>query len=175
MSRYERILADAEARAEAEPSRAKRILVVTKDEQLEQAIVATRREGDPVEAEPDLPAARGTVLDRFEGANRTERAYGEFLEREQAQGRVLRFWWQPGSFALSRMRSIAGVKGDFYRPDFMVQLPSGLLEIHETKGFMRDDARTKLKVFCAIYPFPVQLVKRRAGQFTSTLYQGSLP
>jgi hypothetical protein len=41
----------------------------------------------------------------------------------------------------------------FYTPDFLVQLKNGELECHEVKGFWRDDARIKIKVAAAKFPF----------------------
>lgn len=40
-----------------------------------------------------------------------------------------------------------------YTPDFIVQTVSGAIELHEVKGFWRDDARVKIKVAAALYPF----------------------
>ncbi len=42
----------------------------------------------------------------------------------------------------------------FYTPDFVVINKHQLeLEIHETKGFWRDDARVKIKVAAEMFPF----------------------
>ena len=40
-----------------------------------------------------------------------------------------------------------------YTPDFFVVKNDGSVEVHEIKGFMRDDAAVKLKVAAEIYPF----------------------
>jgi hypothetical protein len=43
-------------------------------------------------------------------------------------------------------------------------LPSdGVLEVVEVKGFWRDDARVKVKVAAAIYPFKFVAVTRTRG------------
>ena len=44
----------------------------------------------------------------------------------------------------------------------MVLTADGVLEIHETKGFMQDDANVKLKVAACSFPFVFRLVKRAA-------------
>lgn len=163
MSRYEDITREAEAAAKAAPSRAKTLLTgnVTP--------TTSRNSGGVV-------GAKGEIGDSMLGANTTERAYGELLTRRQADGLILRWWWQPGSFRLATMEN---GYGDFYRPDFMVQLPDGSIEIHETKGFMRADSQSKLKLFACIYPFALfvakKAVKRDGGAFTLTRYKGSLP
>ncbi len=43
-----------------------------------------------------------------------------------------------------------------YTPDFIVQKMDGSLEVEEVKGFWRDDARAKIKMFATLYPFPVR-------------------
>lgn len=40
-----------------------------------------------------------------------------------------------------------------YTPDFFVRQKSGLIQIYETKGFMRDDAAVKIKVAASAFPF----------------------
>lgn len=41
----------------------------------------------------------------------------------------------------------------FYRPDFLVIGRHGQIEFHETKGFWREDARVKIKVATALFPW----------------------
>ena len=53
-----------------------------------------------------------------------------------------------------------------YTPDFLVELPGGLLELHEVKGFWRDDARVKFKVAAELFPmFRFVAVKRKHRQW----------
>lgn len=40
-----------------------------------------------------------------------------------------------------------------YAPDFAVMLADGAIEMHEVKGFWRDDAKIKIKVAAAMFPF----------------------
>ncbi|MGD0968655.1 MAG: hypothetical protein ABR949_10240 [Candidatus Aquilonibacter sp.] len=47
-----------------------------------------------------------------------------------------------------------------YTPDFAVMLADGSLEMHETKGFMREDALVKIKLAAELFPFRFFLVKR---------------
>ena len=51
----------------------------------------------------------------------------------------------------------------FYTPDFMVLKPDGTLEMHEVKGFWEDDARVKIKVAAAQFPFVFVAIKRAKG------------
>jgi hypothetical protein len=50
----------------------------------------------------------------------------------------------------------------FYTCDFTVLPKSGVLEMHEVKGFWQDDARVKIKVAASIYPFRFVAVTARA-------------
>lgn len=53
-----------------------------------------------------------------------------------------------------------------YTPDFNVMDANGQLWFHETKGFMRDDARVKLRVAARMYRrFRFKLIMRRKGQW----------
>lgn len=122
---------------------------------------------------PGNPPASAMVAGReLVGANKTEAAYGTELQRRFVAGEIAEWWWQPFSLRLCFMK---GAVGDYYRPDFMVQLMDGSLQIHETKGFMQDDARTKLKMAAAIYPFRFILVKRDRGAWAYTPFLASLP
>jgi hypothetical protein len=47
--------------------------------------------------------------------------------------------------------------------DFAVMTASGVLEMHEVKGFMTEDANVKLKVAASQYPFVFRLVRKAKG------------
>ena len=48
----------------------------------------------------------------------------------------------------------------FYTPDYAVMRSNGQIECHEVKGFWTDDARVKIKVAAAQYPFEFIAVRR---------------
>jgi hypothetical protein len=84
--------------------------------------------------------------------NKTEAAYDAHLAELQHAGAIL---W----------RRFEGVKlrladATFYTPDFAVMLADCRIELHEVKGFMRDDAAVKLKVAASLYPFRFVLVRK---------------
>ena len=87
-------------------------------------------------------------LGRAEGGademNKLEAGYASHLELQRLEGRVLAWRWQPFSMRLAPSL--------FYRPDFLVQLTDRRLEIHETKGFWRDDARVKIRAAAEMFP-----------------------
>jgi hypothetical protein len=88
--------------------------------------------------------------------NKTELAYSEFLEGLRMAGKVS--WW---SFEAVTFKLAADTR---YTPDFLVMLPGGEMECHEVKGFWRDDARVKIKVAAAMFPFQFLAVsKSKAG------------
>jgi hypothetical protein len=86
--------------------------------------------------------------------NRLEARYADHLRLREAAGEVV--WWRFGTLKLRLAPAC------FYDTDFVVQLADGTVEVHETKGFMRDDAAVKLKTAAALYPFVFRLVKEVA-------------
>lgn len=90
--------------------------------------------------------------------NNTEAEYGEYLEMRYKAGEIV--WYK---FEGLKLRL---ANNTFYTPDYPIMLPDGLIEIHEVKGFWTDDARVKIKVAAAMYPFKfvaVQKVSRKDG------------
>lgn len=89
--------------------------------------------------------------------NRTEAAYAELLEARRLAGEIEAYDFEKQKFRLANKT--------WYTPDFIVQMPDGMIEIHEvkamtTKGKVRieDDANVKLKVIAeqfSQYPFYV--------------------
>lgn len=93
--------------------------------------------------------------------NGLERRYADHLNALLALGRVDRWDYEPETLRLAPKTT--------YTPDFRVVLPDGLVEFHETKGFMRDDAHVKLKVAAALHPYTFRLVTwTKAEGFTIT-------
>ena len=109
-----------------------------------------------------LPGPTGDSEHHVTGRmNKTERRYAEeVLGPRMAAGEVI--WW--------RFESVNFRIGHncYYRADFLVQLADRSMEIHETKGHMRDDARVKISVMKEMYPYRVWLCRwvkpdRKAG------------
>jgi hypothetical protein len=76
--------------------------------------------------------------------NSLEIAYSKHLDMLKASGEIVWFKFEGIKFRLAN--------NTFYTPDFNVMRSDGSLEIHETKGFWRDDARVKIKVAASMYP-----------------------
>lgn len=87
--------------------------------------------------------------------NELEAGYGAYLEAIRQAGKILHWWPKPFKIRLAR--------ACFYEADFLVQRLDGTLEIHETKGFMMEDAQIKLKMLTKDYPFRVLVVRRKKG------------
>lgn len=101
-----------------------------------------------------LPA-RAALISRYAGMNRLEQSYAAALD-EQSQIQI--WWYESLKFKLADRT--------FYTPDFLVQTTEGFLELHEVKGFWRDDARVKWKTCAALYPqFRWIAVQRIKGQW----------
>lgn len=87
--------------------------------------------------------------------NKTEKAYSVYLDSLKAAGEIKQWWWDA--------ITLKWAKDTRYRADFMVLSKDDRIELHETKGFMEDDAWVKLKTVSALLPFRVLLVKRSKG------------
>lgn len=96
------------------------------------------------------PAATGMkamqALGRLEKGelNKTEKAYEVHLQRQVLAGVVVWYRFEPFRMVLAPKTT--------YTADFLVQLASGHLEVHEVKGFWTDDARVKIKVAAQLLP-----------------------
>ncbi|TAA12540.1 hypothetical protein EA658_09940 [Pseudoxanthomonas winnipegensis] len=84
--------------------------------------------------------------------NKTEAAYAAHLELRRQAGEVI--WWKFEAVKLQL------AKATFLTIDFFVQLATGELEAHEVKGYWEDDARVKVKVAAAMYPFRFLAVQK---------------
>ena len=77
--------------------------------------------------------------------NKTEKAYQDTLRLRQIAGEIAWYKFEGVKLKLADNTS--------YSPDFAVMLSNGQLEMHEVKGFWRDDARVKIKVAASLFPF----------------------
>jgi hypothetical protein len=92
--------------------------------------------------------------------NKTEAAYAQRLQLMQNHGTIL--WWR---FEAMKLRL---ADNTFYTADFVVLAQDSVVELHEVKGFMRDDAAVKIKVAAAIYPFRFFIVRKGTSGWTET-------
>ena len=84
--------------------------------------------------------------------NKTEAAYANHLYLQQVLKEIVDFRFEPFGLKLADKT--------YYHPDFLVVFADHF-EIHEVKGFMREDANVKLKVAAKLFPwFKFKLVKR---------------
>lgn len=87
--------------------------------------------------------------------NKTEKAYADHLALLQRAGELLWFRFEGVKLRLA--------DNTFLTVDFAVLPASGVLEMHEVKGFMQDDANVKLKVAASSYPFVFKLIRKAKG------------
>ena len=95
-----------------------------------------------------LPVPTAPIVDLFAKMNKTERARAIDLEAMKRAGLIVAWWYEKWTFKLADDLR--------YTPDFVIQKPNGALEVEEVKGFWRDDARAKVRIFVELYPFPVR-------------------
>lgn len=103
--------------------------------------VAQKEEHNPV-PQPVIPAEmRKTVgRPRHEAGvmNGMEKKYAAYLELRRIAGEILEWRFEPLKLRLAPKT--------YYTPDFLLLMPDGRIELHETKGFMEEDANVKIKV-----------------------------
>jgi hypothetical protein len=102
-----------------------------------------------------LPVQDCLPKENLEALNKTELAYYRYLQ-------ALKYPW----IGVQCINLRLGTKC-FYRPDFLVCGPNGRMQVHETKGFMRDDARVKIIAAATMYPvfdfFLIRKAKAKSG------------
>lgn len=81
----------------------------------------------------------------FINMNSLEKRYSLHLENLKMAGEILFWRYEPFALHLANRTT--------YKPDFLVVNRMQEVEIHETKGFWREDARVKIK--CASATFPI--------------------
>lgn len=86
--------------------------------------------------------------------NKTEAAYAALLESHKQAGEIQWYAFEGMTFKLA--------DNTRYTPDFAVLRSDGLMEIHEVKGFWRDDGRVKIKVAAELFPFRFLAVKKQS-------------
>lgn len=115
--------------------------------------------------------AKGSTKRRDRGMNETEKRYASYLEALQQRGEVAWYAFEPMKLRLTDTSTLT--------PDFMVMLPSGLIEFHDTKGYWKrlgkpgitDDALEKLKQAAETYwMFPVKAVWEVDGNWQERVF-----
>jgi hypothetical protein len=99
--------------------------------------------------------------------NKLETSYRDYLDGLKLSGDILDYVYEGVTFRLAVRTT--------YTPDFLVIRPD-CIEIHEVKGFWRDDGRVKWKTAAAKYPwFRFVGVQRRKNQWVFEIYDDSQP
>lgn len=83
-----------------------------------------------------------------------EANYARYLNLLKENGEVLGWEYEAQTFSFDRIK-----RGSrHYTPDFKVTFGDGRVEFHEVKGYMRPDAKTKIKRMAKYHPSAVVLV-----------------
>jgi len=104
------------------------------------------------------PQQRNQALGRLPKGvkNKTEAAYARHLEALKFAGEIIDYWFEEIKFKI-------GTSACWYEPDFLVQVKSGAMEIHECKGHWKEDALVKIKALALRHPFRVIAVRLIKG------------
>ena len=84
--------------------------------------------------------------------NKTEAAYAAYLDGLKKDCLIADYRFEAVKLRLADKT--------FYTPDFMVLMPDFSFEMHEVKGFWEDDARVKIKVAAAQFPFKFVAIRK---------------
>lgn len=96
------------------------------------------------------------------GMNQTEALYAEELATRKLVGDIIDFGFQRVTLKLAHDTR--------YTPDFDVQMPDGTIEMHEVKGFWRDDAKVKIKVAARMFAYRFIAVRKEKGYFVRDVF-----
>jgi hypothetical protein len=102
--------------------------------------VKMTREEDPIKTYVKMTREE----DRRE-MNKLEARYWEYLQVKLSQQLIQWCGYECLNFRLADKT--------YYKPDFVVITNDGDIEVHETKGYWRDDARAKIKVASEQFPW----------------------
>jgi hypothetical protein len=104
-------------------------------------------------------AQRATARKKIFALGRLKK--GQMNKLEEKYELVLRARLQVGEILWYKFHGVKLRLADntFFETDFAVMQSSGLMEVHEVKGYMLGDARSKLDVAASLYPFRFLLVR----------------
>lgn len=96
--------------------------------------------------------------------SKLEQEYAGHLRDKLRHGEILHFAYEPVSLKLAPAAGV--LKEAWYTPDFLVVGLDKTLELHETKGHMREAARVRLLVAAGQHPYyRFRLVKKEGARF----------
>jgi hypothetical protein len=105
----------------------------------------------------NLPRGKGRAEPKaVSRMNKGEARYAEELDRRIAAGHLAAWWFEGVTLKMA--------PDTHYRPDFLVVLADGTLELHEVKGrkgdtfYATEDGWLKLKLVAEQFPFTVRVV-----------------
>lgn len=98
------------------------------------------------------------------GMNGLERRWAQRLDALKRAGEIQEWRYQPITLLLG--------EDCRYTPDFLITNLDGSLALHETKGYMQEDARVKLHTAATLFPeFTFVKITEHAGRWVETLIE----
>jgi hypothetical protein len=104
-----------------------------------------------------MPNKPAIAVSREVRMNKTEERYADQLELRRRVGEIREWAFEPENLRLADRT--------FYAPDFRVILANGEVEMHEVKGYWRDDALVKIKVAASLHPYRFIAVQWKGGDW----------
>ena len=123
-------------------------------EALKQKMAAKKKKKTEA-SQPEQPKAVAQLVTRM---NKTEAKYAQHLEMRKRALEII-------DYRFEEFKIVLGFQCT-YLPDFFVVMADKTIEIHEVKGFWRDDARVKIKAAARLFPwFKFVAVQWKAKQW----------
>ncbi len=86
-----------------------------------------------------------------------EYRWSVWLQLQKEQG-LIKDWWYEDPESLLELETRYFKNRKMYLPDFVVQMPNGDYEYHETKGWFSSKDYTKIKLAAQQYENPITLI-----------------
>lgn len=117
------------------------------------------RSGTSSSAKPNNSKPTSFALGRMKAGkmNKTELQYAARLEALKQAGEIVAYWFEAVNLRIG--------ENCFYKPDFLVMTKESVLELHEIKGWMAEDALVKMRAIADKYPFPLKMFKLVKGSW----------
>lgn len=114
-----------------------------------------------------LPPRKIPPLPKRHKMNKLEARYRDHLEELKRQGKILDYKFEALTFRLASRTT--------YTPDFIV-ICDDCIEVHEVKGFWKDDARVKWKVAAEMFPeYRFVAVQYKKKEWVYEVYENAEP
>jgi hypothetical protein len=122
------------------------------------SLIRRRRDKDPSSSQPIWKQGWVELGERrFFARSRWEANYGRYLEWLRTNGKIANWQYEPAIYEFPLKRGVTSNK-----PDFGVTELNGAYVLHEVKGWMSPESKTRIKRMKKYYPsVPMIIIEKR--------------